>query len=313
MVEIKELCKKYGKLTALNHFNLRIEEGELFGFVGPNGAGKTTVMKVISGLLSVDSGEITVAGIDAIHDAERLKEKIGYVPDFFGVYDNFKVMEYMEFYASIYGITGEKARKLCNELLELVELENKADFMVDSLSRGMKQRLCLARSLVHDPQLLVLDEPVSGLDPRARHKMKNTLRRLNEQGKTIVISSHILSELSELCTTIGIIEKGQMAVKGTIEEVIHKVNALTPVVVEVAGERKKALQILKECQEVRNISIEGDRFILGFSGNQIEQSSLLQQMVKEEVPVISFHRKNSDLETIFMKVTEENGGLKGEI
>ncbi len=308
MVEIKDLCKNYGKLTALNKLNLKINQGELFGFVGPNGAGKTTVLKMMGGLLTPDSGKITVAGIDAIHDAVHLKEQIGYVPDFFGVYDNFKVMEYMEFYASVYGITGESARKLCRELLALVKLEDKKEFMVDSLSRGMKQRLCLARSLVHNPELLILDEPVSGLDPRARLEMKHTLRQLNEQGKTIIISSHILSELSELCTTIGIIERGKMAAKGTIEEITHKINALMPVVVEVAGERKKALQIMKECQEVKNISMDGERFVLGFSGDQEQQVELLQRLVKEEVPVISFQKKNSDLETIFMKVTEENGG-----
>lgn len=308
MVEIKDLCKNYGNLTALDRLNLKIKKGELFGFVGPNGAGKTTVLKMMAGLLPADSGEITVAGIDAIRDASHLKKQIGYVPDFFGVYDNFKVMEYMEFYASAYGITGENARMLCRELLELVHLEDKKDFMVDSLSRGMKQRLCLARSLVHDPKLLILDEPVSGLDPRARLEMKNTLRQLNEQGKTIIISSHILSEMSELCTTIGIIEQGKMAAKGTIEEITHQINALMPIVVEIAGERKKALQVLKECPEVKNISMNGERFVLGFSGNTQQQAAVLRQLVEEGVPVISFQKKNSDLETIFMKVTEENGG-----
>ncbi len=308
MVEIKNLCKTYGQLTALNQLNLTIAKGELFGFVGPNGAGKTTVLKIISGLLTADSGIVSVAGFDVIRDAAHLKEQIGYVPDFFGVYDDFKVMEYMEFYASVYGITGEKSRKLCEELLELVKLEDKKDFMVDSLSRGMKQRLCLARSLVHDPQLLILDEPVSGLDPRARLEMKDTLRQLNEKGKTIIISSHILSELEELCTTIGIIEQGRMATKGTIEEITQKINALMPIVVEVAGERKKTLQILKECPEVKNISMDRERFVLGFSGSLQQQVELLHKMVSEGVPVVSFQKKNSDLETIFMKVTEENGG-----
>lgn len=308
MVEIKDLYKTYGKLTALNKLNLTIKQGELFGFVGPNGAGKTTVLKMIAGLLPADGGEITVAGIDAIRDAAHLKEQIGYVPDFFGVYDDFKVMEYMEFYASVYGITGENARKLCVELLELVKLQDKKESKVDSLSRGMKQRLCLARSLIHNPKLLILDEPVSGLDPRARLEMKHTLRQLNEQGKTIIISSHILSELSELCTTIGIIEHGQMAAKGTIEEITLKINALMPIMVEVAGERKKALQILKECPQVKNISLDREHFVLGFSGEQEHQVELLQKLVSEGVPVVSFQKKTSDLETIFMKVTEENGG-----
>lgn len=305
MVKIKGLCKSYGDFVALDHLDLSIEKGELFGFVGPNGAGKTTMMRIISGLLPADSGEVVVAGIDAIQNSVCLKEKIGYVPDFFGVYDNLKVIEYMEFYASIYGITGEDARKLCLELIDLVELTDKAEFMVDHLSRGMKQRLCLARSLVHDPDVLILDEPVSGLDPHARFEMKNTLRNLHQKGKTIIMSSHILSELAELCTTIGIIEQGRMAVKGTIEEIIRQMNVSNPILISIAGERETAIRLLKENEKVSNISIEGDMLTIGFSGDQEEQIELLQQLVANRVQVVSFYRKAGDLETVFMRVTEK--------
>lgn len=198
MLKIKGLVKKYGRFTAVNDLNLNVPKGEIYGFVGPNGAGKTTTMKIICGLMAADSGEVYVNDIDVINNGRKAKEVIGYMPDFFGVYDNLKVTEYLDFYASIYKINAKDRKKICDDLLELVDLQDKRDAYVDSLSRGMKQRLCLARSLVHNPELLVLDEPASGMDPRARVEMKEILRTLKDMGKTIIISSHILPELSEL-------------------------------------------------------------------------------------------------------------------
>ena len=203
MVDIEELTKRYGKFVALDHMNLHIDKGEIFGFVGPNGAGKTTTMRIMCGLLKATSGKVTIDGVDALGRPADVKRKIGYVPDFFGVYDNLKVMEYMDFYGSMYGMSKREVEKVADKYLELVAIQDKKDEFVDSLSRGMKQRLCVARALIHDPELLVLDEPSSGLDPRSRHDMKNILRDLKEMGKTIVISSHILPELSEMCTSIG--------------------------------------------------------------------------------------------------------------
>ena len=214
MLEIRDLRKKYGNFQALDGLSMTIEKGELFGFVGPNGAGKTTTIKIITGLLQPDSGSIVIDGMDGIRDRRHLKQKMGYVPDSFGVYDNLKVSEYMEFFASCYGIEGLESRKRCGLLLEQMKLEDKADFFVDGLSRGMKQRLCLARALIHDPELIVLDEPASGLDPRTRLEFTSILKELREQGKTLLVSSHILSELSEMCTSIGIIEQGRMALSG---------------------------------------------------------------------------------------------------
>ena len=210
MVDIEELTKRYGKFVALDHMNLHIDKGEIFGFVGPNGAGKTTTMRIMCGLLKATSGKVTIDGVDALGRPADVKRKIGYVPDFFGVYDNLKVMEYMDFYGSMYGMSKREVEKVADKYLELVALQDKKDEFVDSLSRGMKQRLCVARALIHDPELLVLDEPSSGLDPRSRHDMKNILRDLKEMGKTIVISSHILPELSEMCTSIGVIDHGDL-------------------------------------------------------------------------------------------------------
>jgi len=223
MIDIINLTKNYGNFKAVDNLNLHIDEGEMFGFVGPNGAGKTTTMKIICGLLKASSGEVKVDGTDVLYGSKKFKSTIGYMPDFFGVYDNLKVSEYLDFYASIYKIKGEEKKKVCNDLLELVNLEHKREAYVDSLSRGMKQRLCLARSLVHNPKLLILDEPASGMDPRARFEMKEILKTLKTMGKTIIISSHILSELSEICTSVGIIDRGKMVISGSIEQIMAKI------------------------------------------------------------------------------------------
>ena len=302
MVEIKNLYKHYGKFVALNYLNLSIEKGELFGFVGPNGAGKTTTMRIISGLLRADGGEAVVDGVDAAYDS-RLKRKIGYMPDFFGVYDNLKAIEYMEFYASIYGLTGKDATKMCLELMDLVNLSDKANMYVDGLSRGMKQRLCLARSLIHNPELLILDEPASGLDPRARFEMKGILRNLHDMGKTIIISSHILSELAEMCTTIGIIDKGKMVTKGLVEDILSQLNTSNPLKIHVVDGVETAVKYIKEDPLVNNLSIEGSDLTVSFSGDENDEAALLAKLVENGVRIASFVRETGNLEEVFMMVT----------
>lgn len=306
MLKINNLVKKYGKFKALDGLNLHIEKGELFGFVGPNGAGKTTTMRIVSGLLKATSGEVYVDGIDALKNNKKLKEKIGYMPDFFGVYDNLKAIEYMEFYASIYGIEGKKARKFCLELMELVNLSDKVDSYVDGLSRGMKQRLCLARSLVHNPEILILDEPASGLDPRARFEMKEILKNLSDMGKTIIISSHILPELAEMCSTIGIIEKGNMVVKGNVDEIIAKLSSDNPLVIKFTENRDLALKLLKENPKVENIAIRDNDISIGFHGDKKEEAKLLYMLVSNNIGICSFAREEGNLESLFMKITADS-------
>ncbi|MCM0650289.1 ABC transporter ATP-binding protein [Clostridium swellfunianum] len=305
MLEIINLVKNYGKYTAVNNLNLTVDKGEIFGFVGPNGAGKTSTMKIIAGLMPPTSGQVYVDGIDAVNDSRKVKEKIGYMPDFFGVYDDLKVKEYLEFYASIYGISGQESRKICSDLLELVDLTAKENAYVDSLSRGMKQRLCLARSLVHNPELLILDEPASGMDPRARFEMKEILRTLKDMGKTIIISSHILPELAELCTTIGIIEKGSIVIKGTVEEIMLNLYNSRPIKVKVLGDITEAVAVLKEIPKVDRITAEGSIITIAFSGSEEEVSRLLGTLVSKKIQVVSFGQSEGNLEEIFMKVTEK--------
>lgn len=308
MLHMQDVHKQYGKSIALDGLNLSIQKGEIYGFVGPNGAGKTTAMKIISGLLLPDSGQVLVDGIDAIAEKDRLKSKIGYVPDFFGVYDNLKVYEYLEFFASIYGIDGAVSKAKTKELLALVNLSDKENQYVDHLSRGMKQRLCLARSLVHDPCFLILDEPASGLDPRARYEMKEILKNLKEHGKTILISSHILPELAQMCTNIGIIDKGRLVTTGTVDHILAKIESSNPLVMKFLQNQEIALAILKEHPLADNIAIRENSVSIVFKGNEEEEADLLASFLARGVKVSSFTREGGNLESLFMQITESEGG-----
>lgn len=306
MLKIKDLYKIYGRYAAVNNLQLEVNKGEIFGFVGPNGAGKTTTMRIICGLLKATSGEVYVDGVDAINDSNKVKEIIGYMPDFFGVYDNLKVNEYLEFYASIYNIVGKEKDKVCGDLLELVDLSNKRDAYVDTLSRGMKQRLCLARSLVHNPKLLILDEPASGMDPRARYEMKEILKTLKDMDKTIVISSHILPELAELCSTIGIIESGNIVIKGTVDEIMLNINKSNSFKLKVCNNLEGAVMLLKEMTNVDRITTTDNIIEAYFKGGDEEMCSILKKLVEAQIPVVSFAEVDGNLEDIFMKVTEKH-------
>jgi len=304
MLVIQDLVKRYGKFVAVDHLNLEVEPGHIFGFVGPNGAGKTTTIKIIATLLEPTSGTVKVDGIDVVREPVKVRERLGYMPDFFGVYDNLKVMEYLDFYGSSYGIPYRERRKTALELLELVDLLHKKDSYVDSLSRGMKQRLCLARSLIHNPKLLVLDEPASGMDPRARIELKGILRELKAMGKTIIISSHILTELAQVCDMIGIIEKGKMVIDGNVDDIMKRITGKTVMKIKVLNQREKAVNILKEQPLVDEIIQEGEILEVTYGGEEHELWKLLKVLVNQEIPVISFAKAEGNLEKIFMEVTQ---------
>lgn len=307
MLEIKHLYKRYGRFLALNDVNLHVEQGELFGFVGANGAGKTTTMRICVGLLEATAGEVYIGGQDVLQSRKAMSERIGYVPDFFGVYPSFTALEYLEFFAASYGIFGEEARQLCLDLLKLVKLSDKADKDVNGLSRGMKQRMCLARALVHNPDILFLDEPASGLDPRARFELKEILKNLSSMGKTIVISSHILPELAEMCTSVGIIDRGHIVLKGSIDE-IHRAAALSsPLLITVAEEGvDRTFEFLQEIPNVHKVTTQGNRFSVTFDGNREEENALLKRMILADLPVYSFNRQEGSLESLFMQIVGKN-------
>ncbi|WP_102401760.1 ABC transporter ATP-binding protein [Haloimpatiens massiliensis] len=306
MLKVNNLCKKFGRFTAVDNLTFHVPEGEIFGFVGPNGAGKTTTMKIVAGLLKETSGQVYVDGVDALSDYREVKEHIGYMPDFFGVYDNLKVSEYLDFYASIYDIYGVEKDKICDDLLELVDLSNKKGEYVDSLSRGMKQRLCLARSLIHNPKLLILDEPASGMDPRARFEMKEILKSLRDMGKTVIISSHILSELSEICTSIGIIDKGKMVANGKVEDIMMKLQSNRTIKMRVINKVEEAMIIIKEMPKVINAGRNGNNIEISINGGDKELQNILKKLIMNEIPVISFGEESGKLEDVFMKVTERS-------
>ncbi|MDT3415662.1 ABC-2 type transport system ATP-binding protein [Brevibacillus aydinogluensis] len=308
MIETIHLSKRYGSLRALSDLNLRIEQGKVFGFIGPNGAGKTTTMQILSTLLEPSEGQAFVCGYDVMKEPADVRQSIGYMPDFFGVYDNLTVREYLDFYAGAYKIPANKRNALIADLLELVNLSNKVDAYVDSLSRGMQQRLGLARCLVHDPAVLILDEPASGLDPRARIELREILKQLRAMGKTILISSHILPELAELCDEIGVIEQGRLIACGALDDVSVRARGITLMLVRTLTNCHQAGHVLSQCPLVKDLEEQEDGFRFRFVGGEAEKAQLLQELVNAGATVTYFGESSENLEAVFLAITEGVGG-----
>ena len=308
MLEIKELTRVYGKFTALNHLSIQIGDGELHGFVGPNGAGKSTTMRILATLLPPTSGTAVMDGVDVRKSPRRMRELIGYMPDFFGVYDRLKTWEYLDFYARCYGFFYQERMRMIDQLLELVRLSDKRDSYVDVLSRGMKQRLCLAHALIHDPRLLILDEPASGMDPRARAEMKDILRSLKDMGKTVLISSHILPELSEMCDSLTIIDHGNLVFSGTVDALSQKMNGNAPLDIRLLNDQVDAAAvILKEFPGVTGIELADTQLLrVAFDGDEQAASQLLKKLLLGDIAVADFHRAPMNLEKVFMEVTQDD-------
>jgi ABC-2 type transport system ATP-binding protein len=310
LIEVKNLTKRYGKRMAVNNISFEIEQGAVFGFIGPNGAGKTTTIRILTTLLKPTSGQVLVDGHSVTADPFAIRGIMGYMPDFFGVYTDMTVWEYLDFFSACYNIPAPQRPGLVDDLLALVDLDHRRDDFVNDLSRGMKQRLCLARALVHDPKLLVLDEPASGLDPRARVEFRELLGELRNMGKTIFFSSHILADISEICTEVGIIEAGQMVAHGDIKAMKLRLQHHRHLRVRILGDSVElAKSALSQIQGVIHVEVEaaeeGDSEIhIEFSGDKAAISGLLQQMVRANVPVLTFTEETDSLEDVFMKLTE---------
>ena len=312
IIEIQGLSKAYGRRKreegrlAVKELTLSIEEGSVFGFIGPNGAGKTTTMRMLTTLLEPTAGEAWVNGCSIAQDPRGVRRAIGYMPDFFGVYDDMKVWEYLDFFAACYGVPAEQRGRISDDLLELVELGHRREDPVDSLSRGMKQRLCLARTLAHDPQVLILDEPASGLDPRARIEIRELLRELRDMGKTIFFSSHILSEVADICSHIGVIEDGRLVAAGDMEEMQRHLRPHRVVRVRLLGDPQAAQEILFPIEGVANLQPSAkalDELVFDFTGEDAKLSAILSSLVQHDLGIISFSEETSDLEDVFLQVT----------
>jgi ABC-2 type transport system ATP-binding protein len=307
MIETRDLTKMYGELYALNRLTIKLEKGDVYGFIGPNGSGKTTTMRILATLLNPTWGEASVCGYSIYNGAKEIRRLMGYMPDFFGVYDDMKVIEYLEFFAAAYRIKGEARRKKCEQVLELVDLGYKRDALVTSLSRGMTQRLGLARVLLHEPQVLLLDEPASGLDPRARIDMRNLLKELRSMGKTILVSSHILPELADICNKIGIIERGQLLFDGDVASAIKQVRQHTVYQVAVGdglnGKAKGNLQNHVDILSVEHNEKE-DTLRVTLNDAAPDGSFIAEVLLKNGYKLKMLKEEEIDLEDVFMGITK---------
>jgi ABC-2 type transport system ATP-binding protein len=303
-VQIQDLRVRYGKVEAVQGISFEIPKGAVFGFIGPNGAGKTTTIKVLATLLKPAGGKVFIDGLSVLRDAAQVRRRIGYVPDSFGVYDDLSVLDYLHFFAAAYRVERSRRAGIVGDVLTLTDLKDKSDAPVDTLSRGMKQRLSLARVLIHDPQLLLLDEPTSGLDPRARIEIRELLKELERMGKTIFISSHILHELSQLCTRIGIIEAGKMVAEGPLEELYRRLELLRVVHVQAMNLDDAMLERIRAIPGVAEARREPDRLSLRVREDAIALEDLLQRLLAAGARVRMFQPEAMDMETAFMKLTE---------
>ncbi len=304
MIETHDLTKTYGELHAIKSLDIKLEAGDVFGFIGPNGAGKTTTMRILATLLNPTYGEAYVCGYSIYTKPKEIRRVIGYMPDFFGVYDDMKVIEYLEFFAAAYRITRSARNKVCNDVLDLVDLGYKRDAFVTSLSRGMTQRLGLARVLLHDPQVLLLDEPASGLDPRARIEIRGLLKELRNMGKTIMVSSHILPELADICNKVGIIERGELLVNADVAEVMRRVRRQTVLKVGVAGRIEEAADLLTQHQNVESVSTANGTLTVKLKPGVEDYTDLPALLVQAGHRLRMFKEEEINLETAFMELTK---------
>ncbi|HEY7089056.1 MAG TPA: ABC transporter ATP-binding protein [Tepidisphaeraceae bacterium] len=303
-IHTENLTKQYGALTALDNLTLTLEPGDVFGYIGPNGAGKSTTMKILAGLLEPTCGTAKVLGKEVAGNGDFVRRNIGYMPDTFGVYEDLKVTEYLEFFAAAYGIDRKTRHKVVGDVLELTDLNYKRDALVDSLSRGMQQRLGLARVLVHDPPVLLLDEPASGLDPRARIEIRELLKELQRLGKTILISSHILSELGEFCNKLGIIERGKMIITGTIQDLMVRARAHPIICVKVVGDSSTAAQLLRGDARVDRVEQNNGELQVVLHDPSLHHHFLIEKLVAGNIQLESIAPQQLKLEDVFLRLTK---------
>ncbi len=307
MIQTLRLQKRYGKLVAVRNLNIEIEEGDIFGFIGPNGAGKTTTLRILATLLAPSWGEAYIDGINVMANPYGVKRVVGFMPDTFGVYDGMRLREYLDFFGAAYKIPKKKRSGMVDDVLTLTDLTSKADDYVSAFSRGMKQRCLLAKTLIHDPKVLLLDEPASGLDPRARIEIRELLKTLRGMGKTIMISSHILSELGDVCNKIGIIERGELLAAGDFREILDGIRQVREIRIEVVDGADVAAELLERTPGIFNVDRSGTEFQMEAKLGRIELAELHEKLVTAGVRILFFEEDKGTLEDVFLQVTK--GGI----
>src|SRR5579884_2412603 len=318
MIKVEHVQKRYRNVDALRDLSMVIPDGSIYGLIGPNGAGKTTLLRILAALIPPTQGEVWFGDEEISKAPSVIQRKVGYMPDFFGVYPDLTSVEYLEFYAGIHGVPRAQRTRVINDLLELVDLTSKRDALVETLSRGMKQRLCLARALVHDPDILLLDEPASGLDPRARVELRELLRTLQGMGKTVIISSHILLELAEMCTDIAIIQGGRLVTAGDVDKVTRSLDGARQLEIRVMDRCAEAVEMLKGISGISNVmsGVNGESNLIqtDFTGDDEALHRLLVQLITSDIPIVSFAPRSSGgrLEEVFMSITEGIQVLQGD-
>lgn len=303
MLKVEGLRKVYGPLVAVEGIRFELQPGDIFGFIGSNGAGKTTTIRMLATLLEPSGGTATLDGHDLLNAPNEIRRRIGYMPDFFGLYDDVKVWEYLDFFATVYRVPARQRKEVIDNVLELTDLTVKRDAFVQSLSRGMQQRLCLAKCLVHDPTLLLLDEPASGLDPRARAELKELILELSRMGKIVIVSSHILPELSDFCNTVGIIEKGKLLAFGPVSQIVSGIRQARRLLIKSLDQDPQAMALIQKNPHVREMEPVGSGIAVDFVGTLHEQADLLDELIRNGIRVVEFHEEAANLQDVFLTLT----------
>ncbi|HEY1602945.1 MAG TPA: ABC transporter ATP-binding protein [Pirellulales bacterium] len=303
MIEIRHLRKQYDSTVAIDNLNLSIPEGEVFGLIGPNGAGKTTLIRILATLMEPTYGEVKIAGIDVCEAPLEVHPLIGYMSDFFSMYEDMLVWEYLDHFAACYGIERARREQLIDDVLELVSLEVRRDDKIKALSRGMKQRLCFAKTLLHQPKVLLLDEPASGLDPAGRIEFREILKKLRDMGRTVLISSHILTEMADFCTSIGIVEQGRLLASGRVEDILRQLKSRMRLVIEVAAEQPRLVALLKEEPAVEELETRDGHVTCAWGAAREDLPALHRRLVQASIPLVSLSVKKDDLEDIYMRIS----------
>jgi ABC-2 type transport system ATP-binding protein len=303
MIEIRHLRKQYDSTIAIANLNLSIPAGEVFGLIGPNGAGKTTLIRILATLLEPTYGQVTICGIDVCEAPLEVHPLIGYMSDFFSLYDEMLVWEYLDHFAACYRIERARRKELIDDVLELVSLEVRRDDKIKALSRGMRQRLCFAKTLLHQPKVLLLDEPASGLDPAGRIEFREILKKLRDMGRTVLISSHILTEMADFCTSIGIVEQGRLLASGRVEEILQQLKSRLRLVIEIASEQHRLVALLEEEAAIEELELRDGQVTCAWAAEREDLPELHRRIVQASIPLVSLSLKKDDLEDIYMRIS----------